>query len=215
MIMTNKATYPFFCLLLMLLFTSCFNKRPIISSIEKDMLPSNIKSDELVRVHLQNGKMVDGFLRSIQKDSLILECYDYQKLLNSRGRKNSSFEGSGIILSMPLGKVKSVEEVRVEKYSPFHVKWFYPGEKVSVLLYNGIERKGIIYATKLDGIVLSGKNGKLYLTWSDIKEIKIIRKTLAQKIMKIAHTTLISTVVLYTVLLFIALGSIDLSGMGH
>ena len=213
--MINKVAYPFFCLLLVLLFTSCFNKRQIISSIEKDIPSSNIKSDELVRIHLRNGKMVDGFLKSIQKDSLILEGYDYQKLLNFRGKKNSSFEESGIILSIPLGKVKSVEKIRAENYSPFRVKWFYPGEKVSVLLYNGMEWEGVIYATKLDGIVLASKNGKLYLTWSDIKKIKIIRKTLTQKIMKIVHITLISLVVLYTVLFVIALSSIDLSGMGY
>ena len=130
--------------------------------------------------------MADGFLKKIENDSLFLECIDYRSILDFLNKDSlilreelehdTTHEKTGIKIQIALKDIKSFEKLHAEAFDPVHVRWFYPGEEVSIRLLSGIHQKGIIRENQFGGIILELKrDGRIFLGWKDIARIRIIR----------------------------------------
>jgi len=195
------------CLFIIFVFhTACYNLgRTTPSGIEEFNQIGNSKYGEFVLVQLNNGRKVFGYLKNVNNVNLTLECHDYEKLFSVLTKNNMrlkskkecpiKLEGTGNTIVIGYKDIKAVIIPQTNKSSSTYMNWFYVGEKILVILKNGSKKRGAIISNKIKGIELFTKNYRiLFLKWADIYQIRIIKKSLIENILKKSFCLLLAMI---------------------
>ena len=215
--MIRRYKYLFTILLIIILFPlSCFNKKIIIPvTIHRRVLPSKIKPNEPIIIHLLDDKIIKGFVKEMKNDSLILESFALSDTINMFNQMLKKRQETKPITKAPYKEMRiSMKEVKYcERMSSTSelAGWIDAGEKIAVLLQNSEKKKGVIYSINSDGLVLLvDKNKKLHFRWSEINQIEIIRTISRAKTRK----TIIIVIIFVSGLLYLLIWMAKLASIG-
>ncbi|MHA2012083.1 MAG: hypothetical protein DRP89_08435 [Candidatus Neomarinimicrobiota bacterium] len=134
--------------------TSCFHR----NSIYENGLQFAIESNELVRLKLTDGKLIEGFIVNEGNNFLVFYNRAYKKV---RIKKED---------------VKSCEFLCAKEYFYSISHWLNLGDQVLISLRNDGEKRGVVrLITKKSLILRINKISEIDLKWHEIAKIQRIR----------------------------------------
>ena len=174
----NKLLFSFCLTFSIVFFGSCFHKNLLC----ENELQFAIESNELVRLKLTDGKLIEGFIVNEGNNFLVFYNRAHKKL------------------HIKKEDVKSCELLYTSNYYSSISHWLSPGDRVLVLLKNGKKKEGNLRVVKYDGLVLViNKITTSDIRWDKISQINLITKASG----KISIKSIILTVLVFGIFYFV------------